>query len=85
MKKLTIQSFYGIRGHQYLVCPYDKTGPISLLQMVRHMAIKIDLAHRTWRKNHDLPEYIDNVLYQKYKKKVEGAVIEDLKTFTKRP
>lgn len=70
-----------IRGH--LVCPYDKTGPISLLQMVYHMAIKTDFAHRTWRKQHGLPEYVGNALYGKYKNKLEAEVIGDLNTFIK--
>ena len=81
MPKLTIRDFFGIKGHQYLTCPYDNTGPISLLQMRHHLAIKKDLAHRTWRRKHGLPEYIDNAIYAKYKNELLGAVINDLETF----
>jgi hypothetical protein len=45
------------------------------------MAIKKDLAHRTWRKRHGLPEYIDNALYAKYENELLGAVIKDIETF----
>jgi hypothetical protein len=81
MSKCTIQDFFGIRGHEYLVCPYDRSGPTSLLQMVHHMAIKIDLDHRRWRKQHGLPEYIDHTIYKKWKDKVMSAIFEDRQRF----
>jgi hypothetical protein len=81
MRKLTIETFYGIKGHQYLTCPYDNIGPISLLQMMHHMAIKKDVFHSGWRQKHQIPEYIDNIYYAKHKNNVMGAIIKDIEKF----